>query len=275
MTRGETLRNRPRGCPPQSSGGRCPAHGWRASKHADALSTSTSRCQRPTIWSPTGSFSRVNPHGAFAAGYPVRLKGYMNGTRSKMEWAGLPPGPEALEGAGVRGPGRDRHLGRQEQLVAVERLAHLLAELRPHEVSLQVVDRAPLAGVQDHAHERRLDPVGALARAVVVPGGHVRRVDDLVEFVRVAPVDLRLLDVGAELPRIGGPRALVSPRPPGPRRRTRGRRSSPRASRARRLRRRRGSPGGASIDIGSRASGPARTWSRIAASRTVRVIGPL
>ena len=35
------------------------------------------------------------------------------------------------------------------------------------------------------------------------------------------------------------------------------------------------SSGGASIDIGSRASGPAMIWSRIAASRTVRVIGPL
>ena len=65
--------------------------GWRASKQAAARKTSVSRCQRATICSPTGSPSRVNPHGTLAAGWPVKLKGYMNGTRSKMECAGSPP----------------------------------------------------------------------------------------------------------------------------------------------------------------------------------------
>src|SRR2546429_2174606 len=69
--------------PPQPTGGRRWAHGWASSNAAAARSTSASACQRPAIWRPTGRPSAVKPQGTFAAGYPVKLKGYMKGTRSR------------------------------------------------------------------------------------------------------------------------------------------------------------------------------------------------
>src|SRR5260370_42636169 len=48
------------------SGGRLSAHGRACSKAAAARRTVASAKRRPTIWSPTGSRSRVNPHGTEA-----------------------------------------------------------------------------------------------------------------------------------------------------------------------------------------------------------------
>src|SRR5258706_11271314 len=59
----------------QSTGGRCWAHGRARSKAAEARNTSTSSKRRPTIWSPMGNRSLVNPHGTDAAGWPVTLNG--------------------------------------------------------------------------------------------------------------------------------------------------------------------------------------------------------
>src|SRR5882762_6011440 len=64
---------------PYSSTGRCRAQGRARSKAAEARSTVVSSNRRPTICSPIGNPSFVNPHGTEAAGWPVRLNGYVNG----------------------------------------------------------------------------------------------------------------------------------------------------------------------------------------------------
>src|SRR3989441_9916266 len=60
-------------------GGRRSAQGRARSNAAAAPRTPASSKRRPTICSPIGSPSLVNPHGTDAAGCPVRLKGYVNG----------------------------------------------------------------------------------------------------------------------------------------------------------------------------------------------------
>src|SRR5256712_11740448 len=60
-------------------GGRRSAQGRARSNAAAAPRTPASSKRRPTICSPIGSPSLVNPHGTDAAGCPVRLNGYVNG----------------------------------------------------------------------------------------------------------------------------------------------------------------------------------------------------
>jgi hypothetical protein len=55
-----------------------------------ALSTIASANRRPTIWSPTGNPSRVQPHGTEIAGWPVMAKGNVNGTHANGEDTGRP-----------------------------------------------------------------------------------------------------------------------------------------------------------------------------------------
>ncbi len=59
----------------QSGTGRRPRQGWTASKAAEAAGTMGSASRRPTICSPIGRPSAVNPHGTVAAGCIVRLNG--------------------------------------------------------------------------------------------------------------------------------------------------------------------------------------------------------
>jgi len=62
------------------SGGRRSAHGAAASNAAAARSTLASSRQRPTIWSPTGSPSRVKPQGTEMAGRPTTVNAYVRST---------------------------------------------------------------------------------------------------------------------------------------------------------------------------------------------------
>ena len=58
---------------PPASGGILSAQGAAVSNAAAARSTAASWRRRPTIWSPTGSPLRVNPHGTEIAGRPVSV----------------------------------------------------------------------------------------------------------------------------------------------------------------------------------------------------------
>ncbi len=57
-----------------TTGGRRSAHGAADSKAAAARSTVASSRQGPASWSPTGSPSRVKPHGIEIAGRPTTVK---------------------------------------------------------------------------------------------------------------------------------------------------------------------------------------------------------
>src|SRR5262249_1861679 len=63
------------------SAGRRSAQGATDSNAAARRSTSASAKRWPTIWSPTGRFCEVQPHGTLIAGTPFTLNGYVNGNQ--------------------------------------------------------------------------------------------------------------------------------------------------------------------------------------------------
>src|SRR5438552_360138 len=65
--------------------GLCALHGRTASYAAAAARTARSAWRRPTICSPTGRPSAVNPAGTDTAGWPVRLNGYVNGIQPSTD----------------------------------------------------------------------------------------------------------------------------------------------------------------------------------------------
>src|SRR5689334_3235523 len=75
------------GSRPGHRAGLCALHGRAASNAAAAASTARSAWRRPTICSPTGSPSVVSPAGTDAAGWPVRLNGYVNGIQPSTDTA--------------------------------------------------------------------------------------------------------------------------------------------------------------------------------------------
>src|SRR5215212_3790221 len=62
-----------------------------------------------------------------------------------------------------------------------------------------VIDCADSASVEDHPPERDIDPLWPLLGPVDLAGGHVGRVDNLVEVVAIWPVHLDRLDLGTSL----------------------------------------------------------------------------
>ena len=111
-----------------------------------------------------------------AAGRPVRLKGYMNGTRSKIECAGCRRSAQALERRRVGGPGHRPASGASAEVVALhERLADLLVEGRPRPAGAfwsSIAESRPASRIirisVGSIHS------GRSRGAVDVPGAHVR-----------------------------------------------------------------------------------------------------
>ena len=76
---------------------------------------------------------------------------------------------QPLEGPGIGRPGGDGHLGREQEIVALEGRADALGEGRAGQQRPVVLDRAQLPGVEDHPHQGRLEPVRPRQHSVVVP----------------------------------------------------------------------------------------------------------
>ena len=94
--------------------------------------------RRPTIWSPMGSPSRVKPHGTDAAGWPVRLKGYVYGN-PPVRRHGLARDLARVVEAERERRARDRR--RQQEVVALEERARVLPPGQPVEPRLHVPAR--------------------------------------------------------------------------------------------------------------------------------------
>ena len=60
-------------------------------RRGESRGRAASACHRPTIWRPTGKPSFVKPQGTVAAGCPVRLNGYVKGSRWNIVGVGRPP----------------------------------------------------------------------------------------------------------------------------------------------------------------------------------------
>ena len=105
----------------------------------------------------------------------------------------------ALVRPGLRRPRRDRHLGREQEVAALEELEDLAVEDASGEERPGVVDRRDAAREVDHLHQARLDPLGPLSGAIDLAGGDLDLVDHAVEVGRIGPAGGALLDAGAQL----------------------------------------------------------------------------